>query len=204
MYQEAFTKLELDEVATIMDKVNPLLEGTLFDPVETTIMAQDIGFYEGYRFLDIADHTVMPVMRCYAIYKPDDVVMLNWTNEPIYALNKRVPIKLNSENVADYVRFFFTYVRGVHGRFIISENVDDIQWKEEPPPSARRAIGKMLAPVTLKETSEQGVFHLEAYMMFRDSLFKSQVYVQPDGMIQLIDEELLIEDMPVLDDVFGQ
>lgn len=204
MFQDAFEKLELEEVATILDRLDSEFEGVQFDPVETTIMAQDIPFYPGYRFLDIADYTVMPERRRYAVYGKDKFIVLNFSNEPIYAFNKELPIELNEDNIADYVRFFFTYVRGRHGRFLISENVDDINWKEEPPPAARKAIGKMVKPITLIKVDDQGIYHLQACMMFKDSLFKSHVEVQPNGRITLKDEELLIEDMPVLDDTFGQ
>lgn len=204
MFQDSFEKLELADVATILDQVNPDLEGVQFDPVEATIMAVDMPFYKGYRFMEIADHAAMPPAQRFIIYKPGDHTVLNFTNEPIYALNKKAPITLNEENVADYVRFFFTYVRGRHGRFIITEYVDDIAWKEDPPPAARKAIGKMLIPVTLKEITPEGVFHMQACMMFKDSLFKSDIKITPAGNVSLSNEELLIEDMPVLDDVFGQ
>jgi len=205
MFQEAFKKLELADAATILDEVNPHLEGTPFDPVETTIMAHDVPFYPGCRFLDIADHTMNPPMRRFVIYKPGDVTVLDWTNVPIYGLNKKLPISLSDDNVADYVRFFFTYVRGRHGRFIIMENVDDINWKEEPPPAARKAIGKMLGPVQIKDKKDGGkVYHLEARVLFKDSLFKTDIFVSQDGHVALSDEELLVEDMPVLDDTFGQ
>lgn len=203
MYQEAFTKLELAEVATILDTLNPAFEGTTFDPVETTVLAQDVSFYPGYRLLDIADHVSTPALRRFVLYSDKDYLVLSFTNEPIYALNQKLPIKLTEENVADYVRFFFTYVRGRHGRFIITEGVDDISWKEDPPPNARKAIGKMLSPVTVDEVG-QGGFQLTACMVFKDSLFKSKVSVDEKGFVSLSDEELLVEDMPVLDDMFGQ
>ncbi|HBR68949.1 MAG TPA: hypothetical protein DEA55_06195 [Rhodospirillaceae bacterium] len=204
MFAEAFKKLELAEAATVLDEVNPLLDGTLFDPVEATVMAHDLPFYPGYTFLDIADFSVNPPARRFVIYKRGSATILDWTNGPIYALNKKVPIKLDDETVADYARFFFTYIRGRHGRFIITENVDDINWKEDPPPAARKAIGKMLGPVSIKKKDEKGTYCLEARVMFKDSLFKTDIYVKPDGTVTLTDEELLIEDMPVLDDVFGQ
>ena len=34
MDQETFEKLELDETATILDRLNPAFDGTAFDPVE--------------------------------------------------------------------------------------------------------------------------------------------------------------------------
>ena len=151
MFQDAHEKLELAEMATILDKLNPSFDGADFDPVETTIMAVDAPFYPGYRFLEITNHTVSPPMKRFALYSEEKFTILDFTNEPIYALNKELPISLTEENVSDYVRFFFTYVRGRHGRFLISEGVDDVNWKEEPPPAARKAIGKMLKVLEIKE-----------------------------------------------------
>ena len=204
MFQDAFKKLEIEEVATLLEDVNPVFEHTAFDPVQTTILAQDIPFYKGYRFLDIADYSVSPEKRRFVIYKENDIVILNWSNEPIYALNLRVPVTLEKFNICDYIRFFFTYVRGKHGRFIVSESVDDIQWKEDPPPAARKAIGKMLLPLASVEPDENGVFKTKATMMFRDSLFRADVEVKANGLVTISNEELLVEDMPVRDDTFGQ
>lgn len=204
MYQEAFTKLELAEVATILDRLNPELDGTIFDPVETTVLAQDVPFYKGYRLLDVADYASSPPMRRFALYSKDDFVILDYTNGPIYGLNQKLPIKLTKENVSDYARFFFAYVRGRHGRFVITESVDDINWKEDPPPTARKAIGKMLTPMALENVDKDGNFSLKVCMIFKDSLFKSNVKVEANGFVSLSDEELLVEDMPVMDDTFGQ
>ena len=204
MYQEAFKKLELEEIATVLDILNPEFDGTVFDPVETTVLAQDVPFYPGYRLMDIADYASVPPLRRFALYAKDMFVVLNFSNEPIYTLNQKLPIKLSEENIEDYVRFFFTYVRGRHGRFIITEGVDDINWKEDPPPTARKAIGQMLKPVTLDHVDDNGHYHLMATMVFKDSLFSSNVKVDPNGFVSLSDEELLVEDIPVLDDTFGQ
>ncbi len=204
MFREAFEKLELDDVATVLDKVNPLLEGIVFDPIETVIMGIDLSFYPGYRLLDISDYSGMPASHRYAVCSPRSSVVLNFTNAPIYKMNADVPLVLNEDTVADYVRFFFAFVRGKHGRFRIAESIDDIFWKEDPPPAARKAIGKMITPVTLVKKGEDGTYHLQASLMFKDSLFRSNITVLKGGVVNLTDEELLVEDMPVLDDTFGQ
>lgn len=200
---DQFVKLDLLECETVLEDINPALKGSHFHPATVTILAQEPKFYPGYRFLDLADYETVPNIRKFVLYKPGDVVVLNWTNEPIYALNEKAPILLNESTVADYVRFFFTYVRGKHGRFIITENVEDVLWRDEPPPAARKAIGKMLEPLHIIERKGDD-FKLTARMMFKDSLFKTTVNVQASGLVNLSDEELLIEEMPVVDDTFGQ
>lgn len=204
MFREAFEKVELEEAALILEELNGLFDTQDFDPLETIVMTVNVPFYPGYKLADVADYAQNPVRRRYALYKPGGSLVLEFTNEPIYKLNTDLPIDLTEDNVHEYVAFFFTYVRGKHGRFLIVENVDDINWKEDPPPSARKAISKMIVPITLHEVDPKGVFHLQASMMFKDSLFKSQVDIDPKGFVTLKDEELLVEDMPVLDDVLNQ
>lgn len=204
MFQDAFIRLGQQETESLLERVNPYLDGSPFDPAHTTLMAKDMPFYPGYRFLDIGDYSKVPTVRKFALVGEDSVTILNWTNEPIYALNESVPIALDEKSVQDYVRFFFTFVRGHYGRFVVTETVDDIQWKDEPPAQARRALGRMVEPVHLVSVGSDGTFHVSACMTFRDSLFRTKIDIKPDGLVTMAEEELLVEDMPVLDDIFGQ
>ncbi len=202
MFHDAFVKLDQEETRLVLEKVNPAIQGIRFSPETAVVMIYDPPFYPGYSFVDIAEYDSVPPLRRFLLIHEKDVVTLNWTNEPIYSLNLRAPISLDLQNVTDYVRFFFAFVKGRHGRFLITETVDDINWKEEPPPAARKAIGRMLAPLEAM-TADNG-FMVKACMMFKDSLFRCDVSVTKEGTVNLSNEELLIEEMPVLDDVFGQ
>jgi hypothetical protein len=204
MLQDALVKLDPEESSALLEEINPKLQGSAFAPATVTILGQELSFYPGYRFLDMADYESVPPVRRFVVYKPGDAVVLNWTNEPIYELNARAPISLNEHTVVDYVRFFFTYIRGRHGRFLVAESVDDIMWREEPPPAARKAIGNILSPLSVASAAADGSYRLNLCMMFKDSLFKAVAEVGRDGLVTLTDEELMIEDMPVLDDTFGQ
>lgn len=204
MFQDAFVRLDPDESQAALALVGPHVQGARFNPETAVVMAQNVSFYPGYRFLDIAEYESVPPLRRFVIQKGDDVTVLNWTNEPIYLLNERAPVRLTEETIGDYVRFFFTYVRGRHGRFLITETVDDINWREEPPPAARKAIGNMLTPLAIESTDGDGNVVLNCSVMFKDALFRARVVVNESGLVNLADEELLIEEMPVLDDTFAQ
>jgi hypothetical protein len=203
MFHEAFVKLDETRAGEVLKVLSPHLDGVDFSPGTAILMSYDPLFYPGWQFIDVADYSYVPSVRRFAMMNDDKVYVLNWTNEPIYRLNEEAPLKLDPVSVTEYVRFFFTFVRGRHGRFLITETVDDINWKEEPPPAARKAIGRMLFPLEA-EQNDSGDYIIKACMMFKDSLFKSDINVKRDGVITISNEELLIEEMPVLDDVFGQ
>ena len=204
MYQDAFKKLKPNEVSEILETYNPLFDGSIFESADTTIMAQDISFYPGLRYLDIADYSCVPPMRRFVVDGPGTNVVLDWSNAPIYQINQDLPIHLDSETVCDYVRFFFNHVRGKNGRFLIAESIDDIRWRDDPPPAARKTIGEMLMPMIVADAKGDGGYFLSITVMFKDSLFQCDVDVSVDGQIDLHNEKLLVEDMPVLDDAFGQ
>lgn len=204
MFHDSFDKLELPEKQALLERLNPAFIGTTFHPEDTTILSIDLEFYPGYKFYDIADHSVAPARQRYAVANDDHFEVLDYTNAPLYRLNQKVPLKLDDSLVCEYVRFFFTFVRGQHGRFLLAENVNDIPWSEDPPPHARKTIGQMLKPVTYQNQDEDGTYHLKMTMIFKDTLFDCDVHVDSRGFVEINQEHILIEDIPVIDDVIGR
>lgn len=210
MFDDSFTQIEHGDAAKILDHLNPLLDGSPFNPAGARILSHDLPFYQGYQLIEVTDYDVNPPRQVSLIYKDSnkdgsnaaEVHILNGTNEPIYTLNSAVPITLDEKLVFLYVRFFFHYTRGRFGRFVIVENVDEVDWKEEPAPAGKRALSKMIMPLTLKSYGEET--QLTASVVFKDSLFETDITVKSNGEIVLSNQELLVEDIPVLDDTFAQ
>lgn len=193
-------KIDSENKLQILDEVNKYLTPVPFNPDSSAIRVKGLPFYSQYQLLELTDLSTVPAARKYAIYKPGDVSIIDWTNQPIYSINEKEPIKLTDKNVADYVKFFFEYVRGRHGRFLVVETIDDIHWQIEPPAQGRKVMQEMLDPVTVTGQEPNGVFKLEAFMVFKDSLFKTKIQVDAGGLVSMSDEELKIEGMPVLQD----
>lgn len=202
MFEKAFTKHEGQAAKAYLDLINPKLERGPY-PDSAQVLSFDLPFYKDCQLIEITDHGVNPPQSSVCIVKENNVYLLDWTNAPIYNLNESVPVSLTKNNVSEFVKFFFAYVAGRHGRFLICESVDDINWKDEPAPAARKAIAQMIKPVTITGTQKDGTIDLRANMMFKDSLFESAVHVTPQGQVSLSDEELLVENMPVVEDRYG-
>lgn len=204
MFEDAYLRLDADDKKQILDQINPLLDSESFLVENTEILAKELSFYPGYQLLDIHLKDSVPALHRYVIFGPDQVEIIDWSNEPIYILNEKVPITLNEDNVRQYVRFFFSMVKGKHGLFRITQSTEDIEWREDPPPSARKAIGSMIEPLSVNSVNDDGDFELSMCLMFKDSLFKSDVLVKKNGLVEMKNERLLVESMPVLDEVMAQ
>lgn len=188
----------------MIEAVNAYLDHP-FDISGATAMVHDLSFYKGYFLTEITRGNVHPpLVRSAICNDKGEVHILNGTNDIIYKLNAKAPLVLNDETASDYIKFFFHYVRGKHGRFLVVDSVDDIDWREEPAPAGRKALGRMIEPLAKKSTLENGETVYTASMIFKDSLFQADVHVRPDGHLSLNKEELLVEGIPVADDLFGQ
>lgn len=205
MFADKFSKIENNDAVSFLEKLNPMLDGSPFSHLDVTILKHDLSFYSNCDFIEINDKHVHPARILHLIHNGsnDNYHILDGTNETLYELNKTVPIKLDENNIITYVRFFFSYVRGKHGVFQIIDSVDDINWKEEPAPNARKALGKMVEPLNLVAITDSGEFALRASIIFKDSLFESSIIVKKNGEISLTNQEILVEDIPILDDTFG-
>ena len=153
---EDWQKLDTERTARILSEVNPHLEPVPFSEENTTIRSQKLAFYHDYELVELTDLSAVPAARKFAIYKPGDINVINWTNQAIYETNEKAPIKVDERTVIGYVKFFFSYVRGRHGRFLIIENIDDIRWQIEPPLQGRKVMQEMLEPVSIVSQDPDG------------------------------------------------
>lgn len=203
MLQDAFYKLSIPEAEIVLREAAPHFPGLALEPDGTSLLAYDLPFYPGYRLMEIARADNVPLLKRLIVYKPGDLTVLDWTNAPVYRLNAAAPLKLTFDSAPDYVRFFFSVVRGRHGAFHIVESAGDIPWREEPPATARKAVARMIQPVQVIADNGNGAFDLFACMVFKTALFRSTIRVARNGNVTLHSEELLAEDMPVRDMVLG-
>ncbi len=204
MFPKAFDKLSRKKANDILRDLEPFLTDRPFDPERTAILANSLPFYPDYQYLEIGDHSTQPPLSRIALYKKDDIVMIDWTAETILSLNKRAAgFTLDRENVTDYVRFYLGHVASTKGRIVLAECVDDMPWTEEPPPAARKAMAKVVMPLQVAGTDKDGRHLLSATMIFEETLYKTKIHVGPAGEIAFSDQEILVEDIPLEDTVLS-
>lgn len=185
--------LDADAAAPIIAEIKSMLEEKNMDLNALDIRVASLPWYDEYKFYVLQDHE----QTRYMLYKPGDAELLNWTNEILYRVNDKAPIRLDRKNVIPYAKFFFHYVRGQLGRFIIVEKPDDVAWLDNASEEEMQKVNDRLMPVTYKGIGRDNRYLLTASVVFKNALFKTNIRVAPDGLMELTDEELLLEDLNV-------
>lgn len=123
------------------------------------------------------------------------------TNEWIYAqMAERAPPQADEELQA-YLRFFFTTIVGRLGAFHIAEKPEDVHWLPDAADTIKRKTEKKLQPFRLLPPYRDGRLQMRGTVFFKNALFATSVLVAADWTTELVEEELLMEDLPVF---FGQ
>ena len=160
-----------------------------------------------------------------SVFKPLDA-----TNEPIYDFNvKSGNLVLSRSSAPDYLRFFFHFVRGQLGRFIIVEDVVDVPWTSMPPAASDlAAVGSQIKPIEYLGHVATDFYALKCTVLFKNALFSTYVLAAPYaatlpasseavqghdtaflgpneeafsiGQLALRNEDLLLEDLPIRQD----
>ncbi len=200
MHKLPWQDIDPEDVPRLVAELNRELKEKQFDPNTTVARRQELPFYAEYELIEFVDNaTSNPTFKRRVLYRPGDFNVLNWTNGPIYTTNEKAPINVSEDNAATYIKFFFNFVKGRHGRFVIVETIDEIAWAGAVPDKGKEAVGKIVKPVSVT-SNEDGKITLLAFMVFKDSLFRANVHVERDGMVSLSDEALVIEGMPITED----
>jgi hypothetical protein len=181
---------------------------------KTAIKTAVVPFYDDYQIVSMADATLPVPNERFMIYKPGDLHLMNWTNEPIYRVNDKAPIKLDRKTIIPYAKFFFHFVRGQLGRFIIVEKPEEVQWMDKATREEKQKVNEKLLPVTYKGIGRDNLFTLTGTVVFKNALFRTDIKVAPMemdaydteleenehftiGQMKLTNEELLLEDLNI-------
>lgn len=209
MFKDSYKPLTQNKIDTLIEIINPKLNISNFESAETKAIAHPLPFYPSFQYIEARKINANPPLKLNLIapmdYKKWDaanIYILDGTNNIFYRLNKEIPILLNKSTVHSYVSFFFSYVRGAQGQFQILSSIDDINWNEAPGPSGIKALTKMITPLTIFEKTEDD-FLLKSTILFKDSLFESDIHVAQDGIITLKNQKILVEDLPVIDQILS-
>lgn len=135
----------------------------------------------------------------------EDVRVLDWSNAPIYRANADWCLDLSSKSQQrDYITFFFRFVRGRHGRFLLAECAEDIDWLVDADQAMVNTACEQVRPMCQLPAPDESRTAWFANMMFRDSLFQANIEIPLNGencgQVTLGDETLVLEDLPVATD----
>ena len=214
MHDLAFQRLDPNAAKEFLEAIADEILPVELPAEQTQVEVAALPFYEDVKLYALTDTSLPPPNVRYVLYKTGDVTLMNWSNEPIYSVNERAKITLDRKTLVSYSKFFFHFVRGQLGRFIIVEKPEEVTWLPNASDKEKADVNALLKPVAYKGIGRDNLFTLTCTVVFKNALFKTDIKVAPYemdvpdaesggmehftiGQMKLTNEELLLEELNV-------
>ncbi len=186
-----------EKVKNLLKKVNEYIEPVPFEPPPATIgRVRQLPFYNDYYLLELTNLNTIPAYSKYALVKPGDIYVIDWTVNPIYDVNAKA-LQLDASNVVAYLEFFSEYVFTADGQRFIINSADDLPWLPNASDSQKDEAQSIIQPAQLTAAYEDGSFRVDVTDIALYDLYKSVVFVSPNGAVDWIIQDKLLENLEI-------
>jgi hypothetical protein len=117
-------------------------------------------------------------------------LLLDGSSTPIHEVNAAESLRLEEPAVADYIRFFVTWLTANDKPFLLIEERPRIVTSRDKKTVA------MIQPLTPAGTADGGGWKYEGTVIFDNILFKAVFVAKPDGEMSMLDDEPLRANIP--------
>lgn len=187
-----------EELAGFLEQINPIDGKYRVSADSTQVEWRMLPFYDQVALIRVKEPSWSNKnLVIYYLTDQGNLFRLNGTSPPIHEVNAKAPIKVNEENVLEYLRFFCFFVRGEEGPFYIAESMEDSNMPLEMDDTTRSVIEGTIRPATFEGMNEQGHYLADAVVFYSNALFIANFAIQPTGMIEMLDDEPIAADLPV-------
>ena len=186
------------ELAGFLEQINPI-DGKYKVSAETSEVSwRMLPFYEKVALVRVSDPSWgNKNLTIYYLTDEGNLFRLNGTSPPIHEVNAKAPIKINEQNVLEYLRFFCFFVRGEAGPFYVAESMEDPNMPQEMDDTTRSVIEGTIREASFEGMNDQGHYLCDAVVFYSNALFIANFSVQPSGMIEMLDDEPITADLAV-------
>ena len=163
---------------------------------ETTLLssrAANLPFYRTHRLIEL--HVARQGMPewVFVLHGPDETRWLDGDSAPIHDTNAAESLALTDATVHGYLRFFFAFVHGDSGAFVLVESPSDVTGDHEAklPEQVDRiaSIRSRVKPLTTRTIDQRGRWVIDGAVAFLDTLFAVTLAVAPGGEVEMTDDE---------------
>ncbi len=195
-----WNNITAEQKTDIISKLNTTFTGLNFSAQTASLKSAELSFYKDILLLEIDDpFNSSAQAHSWYLYHENLQVYLDGSSDPIHSMNEFTKIALTEKSVVDYVHFFGFFVNGEDGPFFIIEdsNFPAIDRKKMDF-LALKSIKDSCKTLKLVKISYNGFFELEGTVLYGNALFAVVFAVTPNGLIEMIDDEPLVAEIPVI------
>lgn len=198
--QYNWQKVTGPQIEPFLKLVNPIQGKYNASPATTEVEWCQLPFYTSIALVKINDKVWPPKTGPFwFLAKQGRMFLLDGTSAPIHDANEADPVKVTEQNALDYLRFFCYFVHGDEGPFLIIEDINHPAIDRAKLDDAKRTVMEgALRPAAFEGRTDKGSLEASAMVLYGNALFAARFSMTENGMIEMIDDEPVAADLPII------
>lgn len=132
----------------------------------------------------------------------DGVVLLDGRADGVHRINAHLALNLDRPDMArDYLIFFCSVVRSKASRFEILLSPEQLLFAVDADEALRAEAAAAIVPAGRGDVVKDG-YWFDAVVRYSDDLYRSSFIVRSDGQVDMKEETMVLERLPLLPDIF--
>lgn len=159
----------------------------------TAISRFDLPFYTDVDLFELKNpRWTNPAARLCFLGRGGSLSWLDGESSPIHAVNAKADLRITETNVLEYLAFFCFFVRGERGPFLIVDRLDNAFI---PCGIDRATLEGVFRSPKIFGQDHNGDWRISALVYYADVVFFADFLVQLNGMIEMMDDWPVAEDL---------
>lgn len=174
------------------------------DPVTSEMTSTELDFYQGYKLYQVRDpQWERRDLRLFFLSNGREIHRLAGASPPIHTVNAQGAIRLTEDNALQYLGFFCQFVHGKEGPFFVIDTLDnpiipEVMRSAEQAGAGEHAkrLFQLYRRPALFGLDAKGRFRACAMVYYSNTIFLADFLIDPNGMVEMADDEPLMIELP--------
>ena len=178
-----------------LDALNALCAVPIFTEGRTHVDTLPLPFYKDVELIRAQSFSTIPPVTLEFLSTPTGLLKLDGTREPVYEASRRGTLLINEQTLVPYLTFIMGAVQTEEGSLRVVEHFTDELFTGAPTAAARKTLQRLIRPAQLTRTGDK--WAVDAIVLYGAAVYQTQLEVLPDGEVNIIDEQLLADNLPI-------
>lgn len=190
--QPGWTRLKREEAYQVLDRLSGSRDAIVFSREATEVACRELPFYSTYKLYRLINYATMPTFSMTYLSNGIEFISIDGTAHPIYAVNDKAPLRLNSDNLITYLEFFFSSVQGSEGDIFLIRDIDKMPFYSSLSASQQSSIKTNFRPLNVTAEMAQGPFRTSGTIYYGGGLLAATIATQANGRLSFENQQLLL------------
>lgn len=176
-------RLDRDKTIDMIGRVKAAAEAMLFTPVTSEAKCTRLPFFNSFLLYRLTNFSSLPTFSMDFISNGESFHYMDGADTAIRHMVESGELNLNTDNILQYLNFYYCYVRLADGEIILLKNPAEAPHIDLYDEERREALDVVPEGVQIEQDPSTGVFSVLAPALYDSSPMEVLITVSPDGQV---------------------